>query len=47
VDAERGSIAPGKAGDLVVLDRDPLASATDDLRSMRASEVYLGGRKVL
>jgi predicted amidohydrolase YtcJ len=46
-DDERGSIAPGKAADLVVLDRDPLACATGDLRSIRASEVYLGGRRVM
>jgi predicted amidohydrolase YtcJ len=46
-DGERGSIEPGKAADLVVLDRDPLSSATGDLRSIRASEVYLGGRRVL
>ncbi|MEA2291422.1 MAG: hypothetical protein QOF17_442 [Solirubrobacteraceae bacterium] len=46
-EGERGSIEPGKAADLVVLDRDPLASSTDDLRSIRASEVYLGGREVL
>jgi predicted amidohydrolase YtcJ len=44
---ERGSIVPGKAADLVVLDRDPLSCATGDLRSIRASEVYLGGRRVL
>ncbi len=46
-DGERGSIEPGKAADLVVLDRDPLSSAAGDLRSIRASEVYLGGRRVL
>jgi len=46
-DDERGSIEPGKAADLVVLDRDPLSSATGDLRTIAASEVYLGGRRVL
>jgi hypothetical protein len=46
-EAERGSIEPGKAADLVVLDRDPIASSTDDLRTIRATEVYLGGREVL
>jgi predicted amidohydrolase YtcJ len=46
-EAERGSIEPGKAADLVVLDRDPLSSSTDDLRTIRASEVYLGGREAL
>jgi predicted amidohydrolase YtcJ len=44
---ERGSIEAGKAADLVVLDRDPLGAAEDDLRTIRASEVYLGGREVL
>jgi predicted amidohydrolase YtcJ len=46
-EAERGSIQPGKAADLVVLDRDPLSSSTGDLRTIRASEVYLGGREAL
>jgi predicted amidohydrolase YtcJ len=46
-DGERGSIVPGKVADLVVLDRDPLASASGDLRSIRASEVYLGGERIL
>jgi predicted amidohydrolase YtcJ len=44
---ERGSIEPGKVADLVVLTRDPLRAAEDDLRTTRAHEVYLGGRRVL
>jgi predicted amidohydrolase YtcJ len=46
-DGERGSIEAGKVADLVVLDRDPLSSASGDLRSIRASEVYLGGQRIL
>ena len=41
--ASLGTIEPGKAADLIVLDRDPLK----DIRSTRAIQaVYVGGRKL-
>jgi len=42
IDREFGTLAKGKAADLLVLDRNPL----DDIRNMRSiSAVYLGGRR--
>jgi imidazolonepropionase-like amidohydrolase len=42
IDKEFGTLAQGKAADLLVLARDPLA----DITNMRTIEaVYLGGRK--
>jgi hypothetical protein len=40
----KGSIAPGKLGDLVVLDRDPHKASADALRSIDADYTILGGR---
>ena len=39
----QGSIAPGKLADLVVLDRDPLAIAPDELDQVRPTATMLGG----
>ncbi len=42
IDKEFGTIAQGKAADLLLLDRDPL----QDIRNMRSiAAVYLGGKK--
>ncbi|MDQ1545417.1 MAG: hypothetical protein QOH69_321 [Actinomycetota bacterium] len=40
----RSTIAVGQPADLVVVERDPLTSATDDLRSMPIFATLLGGR---
>jgi predicted amidohydrolase YtcJ len=42
----RGSLAPGKDADVIVLDRDPTACADDELLEVLVDEVYLGGRRV-
>lgn len=43
-DAEnRGSIAPGKWGDLIILSGDPLATPPERLLELRVEAVYLGG----
>jgi predicted amidohydrolase YtcJ len=39
----QGSIAPGKLADLVVLDRDPLATSPDELDQVRPTATMLGG----
>jgi predicted amidohydrolase YtcJ len=39
----QGSISPGKLADLVVLDRDPLAIAPEDLDQVRPTATMLGG----
>jgi predicted amidohydrolase YtcJ len=39
----QGSIAPGKLADLVVLDRDPLATPPDELDQVRPIAAVLGG----
>jgi predicted amidohydrolase YtcJ len=41
---DKGSLAPGKLADLVVLDRDPRTCAVDDLPAIGVHSVYLGGR---
>jgi predicted amidohydrolase YtcJ len=46
VQDDRGSIEPGKAADLVVLDRDPRKVATDDVRDIRVDLVFTAGRLV-
>ena len=42
----RGRLLPGFLADLVVLDRDPLACAPDELRDVRVVATMLGGRWV-
>lgn len=44
VEADRGSIEPGKLADLVVLDRNPLKTPPDDLAAIHAQATYVGGR---
>jgi predicted amidohydrolase YtcJ len=43
---ERGVLAPGRAADLTVLDRDPLAVPLDELPAMRCRLTMVGGRVV-
>ena len=42
----KGSIAPGKAADFVILDRDPFAVSKEDLRTIRVCATVKGGRTV-
>ena len=41
-----GSLAVGKAADCVVVDRDPLTCAADELLEVQVDAVFLGGRLV-
>jgi predicted amidohydrolase YtcJ len=43
---EKGSIAPGKLADLVVLDGDPLTLAPEAVRDVRVEMTVVGGRVV-
>ncbi|HET7095484.1 MAG TPA: amidohydrolase family protein, partial [Thermomicrobiales bacterium] len=45
-EADLGTIEPGKLADLVVLDRDPLATPVDELRAVKPVATLLGGRWV-
>ncbi|MDX6645067.1 MAG: hypothetical protein QOK40_794 [Miltoncostaeaceae bacterium] len=40
----RGALAPGLAGDVTVLDRDPFAVAPEELRALRATAAVVDGR---
>ena len=42
----RGSLVPGKVADLVVLDRDPVETAPEELADIRVVATMLGGRWV-
>jgi predicted amidohydrolase YtcJ len=42
----QGSITPGKLADLVVLDRDPLALAPEDIDQVTPTATMLGGEWV-
>jgi predicted amidohydrolase YtcJ len=42
----RGSIAPGKLADLVVLDRDPFTAEPDELRDPEVRGTIVGGEVV-
>ena len=41
-----GSLAPGKAADFVVLDRDPFATPETELGSVRVSRTFVEGKEV-
>ena len=43
---EKGSLEPGKLADFIVLDRDILTCPVDEVRSIRVSQTYLGGKLV-
>lgn len=42
----RGSLAPGKYADVIVLDRDPLTAPLDDIRRIKVDLVFALGRQV-
>lgn len=42
--AEKGSIAPGKRADFVILDRDPMAVASAELREVKVEQTICRGR---
>lgn len=42
----KGTLAPGKLADLVVLSADPLATPAADLRSLRVLETWKEGRRI-
>jgi predicted amidohydrolase YtcJ len=44
-EAQKGSLAPGKLADLVVLERDPFAAAADEIAAIRVERVFVGGRQ--
>ena len=44
--AQKGSIRPGKLADMIVLERDPLLAAPDDLLDLRVARTIVGGRTV-
>jgi predicted amidohydrolase YtcJ len=46
LEAECGSLAVGKAADLVVLDRDPLAGTPDELPRIAVLRTFVAGRQV-
>ncbi|MBY0558687.1 amidohydrolase [Hyphomicrobium sp.] len=45
-DDVRGSIAPGKFADLIVLDRDPHAVAVDELPKLKVDLVFKNGKQI-
>ncbi|MFT4210304.1 MAG: amidohydrolase [Microbacterium sp.] len=46
LDAETGSLAPGKSADFVVLDRDPVGGAPERILDARVRETWFAGRRV-
>jgi predicted amidohydrolase YtcJ len=45
-DKNKGSLENGKLADFVLIDRDILTCPVDEIKSIRALETYLGGRRV-
>jgi len=45
-EGDRGSLAPGKLGDFVVLDRDPTRTSPRELKDIRVLRVFIRGREV-
>lgn len=45
-EARRGSLRPGKAADLVLLDADPLAVPPEKLRDVRVLETVKAGETI-
>jgi predicted amidohydrolase YtcJ len=41
-----GTLEPGKLADLIVLDRDLLTCATDDIKEAKVVSTYLGGKQI-
>jgi len=46
LDADLGSLEPGKLADFVVLDRDILNVPVDEVKDIKVAQTYLGGRLV-
>ena len=42
----KGSIAPGKLADMVVLSDDPIKSSPDQMRDIRVEMTIIGGKVV-
>lgn len=43
---EKGSIEPGKFADFIILDKDIMEVAEEDIPNLKVLETYLGGKKV-
>ncbi|MCW5981484.1 MAG: amidohydrolase [Bryobacteraceae bacterium] len=43
---EKGSLEEGKLADLIVIDKDILTCAVDDIKEIRVERTYLGGRLI-
>jgi predicted amidohydrolase YtcJ len=41
-----GTLTPGSAADMVILDRDPFQCSRDDLQNVRVLETFVGGQRV-
>ena len=41
-----GSLEVGKAADFICLERDPLASTPEQVRHMKVTRIFVGGRQV-
>jgi predicted amidohydrolase YtcJ len=40
---QKGTLEPGKLGDVVIVDRDPLAVAPEELNQLRVDATIIGG----
>lgn len=43
---DKGSLAPGKLADFIIVDRDALAAPIDELKDVRVLQTYVGGQLV-